>query len=152
MRKFILLATLSLGVAAAQDLPNLNGTWQLDPAHSQGVDSKVKTETLTFHQTDDGVTLTEIITDTGGKETKTDIQCKTDGNRCKLKQGTVSLWYDATALLLMEERRGGNVVLKRRFQPSEDGKTLTVEVTPIAPPGQKGGSLTFLKQADTAGQ
>jgi len=152
MRNGVLLATISLSflsLAAAEDLPNVNGTWQIDMARSQGVEAKVKGMTLVFHQTGEEVSMTETITENDGKERKLDLQCKTDGNRCKTKIGSASLWYDATALLIMEERK--NVVLRRRFQPSEDGKSLAVEITQMAPPGQKPSTLAFVKQAD-AGQ
>ena len=148
MRKCTLLAIVSLSVAAATvNRPDFNGTWQLDSAHSQGVEAKTKADTITIRQTEDDVTLNEVITETDGKERKLDLQCKTDGDECKVKQGTVSVWYDGDTLVVMEVRRANAIVVKRRFKLSEDGKTLAVEVNPIAPPGQKPGNLTFVKQA-----
>jgi hypothetical protein len=152
MRKLALLGMVLAGVAVAAERPDLNGTWQLDPSRSQGSEAKVKAYTLTLRQTEDDVALSESITDNAGKERKADIQCKTDGGECKVKQGTVSLWYDGASLVLMEVRRNNTNVVKRRFQTSEDGKTLTMEIAPIAPPGQKVETLTFTKQAAAANQ
>jgi len=146
MRKCTLLALVLLGGAAGADRPDLNGDWRLDPSHTQGSDSKTKAYALTIHQTDESIGLSEAITDTDGKERKTEIQCKTDGGECKVKQGTVSFWYDGSSLVLMEVRRNNANVIKRRFQTSEDGKSLSMEITPIAPPGQKVETLTFAKQ------
>jgi len=144
MRKFTLLAIVSLSLTAAVDRPDFNGTWQLDAARSQ--DTKVKAQTMTIRQTEEDVTLSEVVTDADGKERKSDLQCKTDGDQCKAKQGNVSIWYDGPALVVMEVRRNNSIVVKRRFTMSDDRKSLAVEVTPIAPPGQKPEKMTFVKQ------
>jgi hypothetical protein len=150
MPKLTLLTFVLLSAAWAADRPDLNGTWQLSSSQTQGPDAKAKAYTLTIHQTDDTIALNEAITDPDGKERKVGIQCKTDGDACKIKDGTVTLWYDGPALVLMNVQRNNVNVVERRFQPSEDGKSLVVKVSPIAPPGQKQETLTFEKQTTAA--
>jgi hypothetical protein len=60
-----------------------------------------------------------------------DFTCTTDGNDCAIKisgkKGTVSLYYNGSALIQLETR--GDTITKRKFQV--DGSGLKVEVTPM---------------------
>jgi hypothetical protein len=141
MYRSIGLLALSLCAAMAADRPELNGTWQFD---SSSAESKFKTETLVIHQTEDSVEISKDRTARNGKESKDDIQCNTMGQECKLKNAQVSLWYNGAMLVLVETHN--DVVTKTRFKPSEDGKTLNLEVTHMAPGAQKIENLTFTKK------
>ena len=141
MYRLIGLLALSLCAAMAADRPELNGTWQLD---ASGADSKFKSETLVIHQTEDSVEIAKDRTTKSGKESKDDIQCNTMGQECKLKNVQVSLWYNGSMLVLVETHN--DVVTKTRFSSSEDGKTLKLEVTHMAPGAQKIENLTFTKK------
>ena len=119
MRLTICLAALSLSAAFAADHPNLNGTWE---GASNG-------ETVSIKQQDDLVDITE-----SGKAT-TEIQCHTTGQACKVKGGEVTLWYSGPMLVMMETSHGNSRVVKKRFKPSEDGKSLDLEIIRIEPAG-----------------
>jgi len=150
MRKWFCLSALAWGAfAAAAGRHELNGTWQLDRSHSEVSDEKLKSETLEIQQMEDSVQIADAITATDGKERKSDIQCNTLGKECKLKGEQVSIWYNGSMLVMMETRRGGVLVVKKRLKASGDGQTLTMEVTSIAPQG-KSESFTFTKQPVTA--
>jgi hypothetical protein len=111
-------------VATATGRPELSGTWQ----H--------KSETMEIQQKEDSIQITYGTTDPDSKEKKLEIRCNTAGKECKLKEEQVSLWYNSGMLVMMEMRRGNEVVIKKRLKPSEDGKTLNVEVIHITPPGE----------------
>jgi hypothetical protein len=145
MRCFFSLAAFALAAAAA-DRPDFNGTWSLDASRSQFGEDKLKSATLEIRQTGDSIQIVEALTDPDGKERKLDIQCNTLGKECKTKDEQVSIWYNGPMLVLMETRRGNEVVLKRRLKRSDDGKTLSVEVMHIAPPGAKNEVYAFNRQ------
>jgi hypothetical protein len=133
----LILIALAAGAAFAADRPELNGTWQLSATH----DGRLKFETLLIQQTDVGVKISE----TGAKEKPVDFTCNVDGHECKLKEGEVSFWYNGPALVMMEMHHNRDVVTKTRLVPSDDGKTLNLEVTHVSPPGTS-ATFTFKKQ------
>ncbi len=144
---------LPSGVAAA-DRPELAGTWQLDATHSQIGDPKLKDMTWSITQKDDSIVIAQAVTDTGGKEKKCDIQCGTEGAECKIKEWgqptQVTLYYNGPALVMLEQSHGTDFVTKKRLLTSADGKTLTVEVQHIAPPGHKDEVWKFVEAVAAA--
>jgi hypothetical protein len=56
----------------------------------------------------------------------------------------VSLWYNGSMLVLVETHN--DIVTKTRFTPSDDGKTLHLEVIHMGPANQRTENLTFTKQ------
>ena len=146
MRIICILGLLGVSAAWAADRPDLNGKWQLDPAHSQLNESKLKSRILSIHQTDGSIAITDEITDTSGKTRKLEFQCATDGQDCKVphESTTVSMYYNGPRLVLLESRGSDNVV-KSRLTTGQDGKTLQMEILHIAPPSQKNETLVFTK-------
>lgn len=136
MRPLLFLIAFAAAATFAADRPELNGTWQLSSTH----EGKLKFETLLIQQTPDSVKISE----TGAKEKPVDLACGVDGQECKLKEGEISLWYNGQALVMMEMHHNRDVVTKMRLVPSEDGKTLSVEVTHVSPPGSS-STYTFKK-------
>jgi hypothetical protein len=143
MNKALGLFALGLFSAMAAGRPDLNGVWQLDGSTLAG-ESKLKSETLVIHQGDDSVQISQERTARNGKEIKNEIDCNTEGKECKLKNTQVSLWYNGAMLVLVETHN--DVVTKTRFTPSEDGKTLNMEVIHMAPGTPKTETLTFTRQ------
>ena len=137
MRPLLFLIAFAAGAAFAADRPELNGTWQLSSTH----EGRFKFETLLIQQTGDGVKISE----SGAKEKTVDLACGVDGHECKLKEGEVSFWYSGPALVMMEMHHNRDVVTRMRLVPSEDGKTLNLEVTHVSPPGSS-STFTFKKQ------
>ncbi|HWC98200.1 MAG TPA: hypothetical protein VG456_15675 [Candidatus Sulfopaludibacter sp.] len=148
MRKFAFLSAIVVLTALAADRPDLSGKWVLDAAHSDA--SRVKTETLSIDQKTDAVQISEDTTESNGKEVKVDIACNTDGQGCKVKENglatQVSFWYNGPILVMMEQRHGNDFVTQKKMKPSEDGKSLSMEVVYIAPPGHKPETYKFVKQ------
>lgn len=145
MRLFVSFGVMLL-VAFASDHPDLSGTWVLDTSHG----AKVKAEKLSITQKPDGVQLSEFTTENNGKEVKVDVACNVEAEQCKVKENgqatEVSFWYNGPTLIMMEQRHGNDFVTQKKMKPSEDGKTLSMEVVYIAPPGHKPESFTFTKQ------
>jgi hypothetical protein len=137
VRPLFFLIALAAAAAFAADRPELNGTWQLSSSH----DGRLKFETLLIQQTPDGVKISE----SGAKEKTVDIACGVDGQECKLKEGEISCWYNGPALVMMEMHHKRDIVTKTRLVPSEDGKTLNLEVIRVSPPGSS-STYTFTKK------
>lgn len=132
MWKLLGISAAALCAAVAADRPDLSGTW------------KSSAETLEIQQKDNDIQYTEALPD--GKGKKLEIHCNTTGQECKLKDEQVSFWFNGPMLVMMEQRRGNAIVVKKRFKTSEDGKTLTVEVIHISPPADKSENLTYARQ------
>jgi hypothetical protein len=81
-----------------------------------------------------------------GKPKKTELQCTTDGKECKFPgDRRDSFWFNGSMLVDMETKNTN--VIRYRMKISDDGKTLTVEVTPIVPQSDKIDTLVFQKQS-----
>lgn len=149
MQKLLWVATAACACCLAAERPVLSGTWRLDPAHSQLADSKLKDQTWSIEEKSDSVAISESLNE-GGKERKIEIQCGTAGEQCSLKEAgqptVVSMYYNGPVLVLLEQWHGNGFVTKKRIQASDDGKTLTIQVMHVAPPGRKDEVWTFVKQ------
>ena len=152
MRKLLLLCTLTLSAAWAQDRPELNGTWHLDPARSAFSDMKLKAQTITIHQEDESIKIADAATEDNGKERKLEYECNTNGKECALKLNgqpfKISAYYNGAVLVLIEQRKSSDATMRKRLRTSEDGKTLTIEIANLARPGQKPDSLVYAKGAE----
>jgi hypothetical protein len=136
VRPLFLVTVFTAAILFAADRPVLNGTWQI--SNHEG---KLKFDTLLIQQTPDGIKVTE----SGVKEKPLDISCGVEAQECKLKDGQISFWYNGPALVMMEMRHNNDVVTKTRVVPGTDGKTISLEVSHIAPPGST-STYTFTKQ------
>ncbi len=150
MRTFVCIGVLLVSSAWAADRASLNGTWVLDLSHSPEISGKVKSETLSINQKPDAVQVSEATTENSGKEVKIDIACNTEAQGCKVKENgqatQVSFWYNGPTLIMMEQWHGNDYVTQKKLRPSEDGKTLSMEVVYLAPVGRKPENLTFSRQ------
>lgn len=148
MRISIFILLISVAAFAADDHGNIAGSWHLDAARSQFGRAPVKTEILSISQNNGAVALDDSVIADNGKEEKVSYTCTASGQPCKAKHGgsDVTFYYNGALLVMIETKHGGDWVVKRRIQPSEDGKTLTVEVQRLAPPNQKNDNLVFVRQ------
>lgn len=137
MRHLLLPVVLTAAAAFCAERPELNGTWQLSSSN----EGKLKFETLLIQQSPDSVKITE----SGAKEKPVDLACNVTGDQCKLKEGDVSFWYNGDSLVMMEMNHSHEIVTKTSIAPGADGKTLSLEVIRIAPPGPH-YTYTFKKQ------
>lgn len=128
--------------AAAQDHPSMTGTWQLDAGKSDLKTIKVAAATWVIEEGDNSIHITESA---GEKSKKLDMQCTTDGKECSVSgnKAKASFWYNGPMLVEMETN--GDRVTRYRLKISEDGKTLTVEVTHIVPQVDKIDVMVFAK-------
>ena len=148
MRTCIFLAAVAVASWSAEGRPDINGNWQLDPVHSQMTDVKIKSRTLAISQTGGSITITDTTIDAGEKSRKVGIECTLDGQDCKANgvAAKVAFYYNGPILIWLDTRRGGDMVTKIQVQPSEDGKTLTLDVMHLSPPGTKNEKLVFTKR------
>lgn len=145
MWKYASLSLLLLVPACAADRPNLTGKWLLDATHSRIRESKLKSETLEIAQTEADVTVSETV-EAGGKQQKVEYTCPANGSECKTKNFSVMVYYNGPALIVTEMHHNSDIVLNKRLTASDDGKTLTIDVNYVAPPGMKDETFTFVKQ------
>lgn len=129
---------------AAQDRPNLTGTWKLDATKSQMHTEKIAGETWTINEGDNTINIAESE---DGSGRKIELKCTTDGKECKVTgdKASASFWYNGSLLVEMETR--GDHVVRYRMKLSSDGKTLTVDTTHIVPQSSPDDTLVFQKQA-----
>jgi hypothetical protein len=135
------IGMLALAVpAVAGDLEQrqkLAGSWQ---------ESGAAPKTWILEETGDNVRITE----TANGQKLVEYECNTLGKECEVKESgkhaKVSMWFNGPRLVAMEVR--GNDVVKRRFQASEDGAGMKIEVIPIAPAGKP--EVIELKRLTTA--
>jgi hypothetical protein len=126
----------------AQDHPSLSGTWQLDPGKSELHTGKISSATWVITEGDNSIHISESE---NGKSKKTELQCTTDGKECKFPgDRRDSFWFNGPMLVDMETK--SEHVTRFRIKVSDDGKTLTVEVTPIVPQSDKIDTMVFQKQ------
>ncbi len=121
-----------LGWAANED-PSYSGTWKTE---NKNLALVVEQTGDTIHVTEqrDGRTLCEYTCNSNGK----DCNFKEEGKKAK-----VSVYFNGPKMV--EIRTRGDVVMKRRFGLTNDGKTLEVESMPIVPPGRTETTL-YAKQ------
>ena len=154
MRNLLLLSSLLMTGAWAQDRPELNGVWQLDPAHCAFSEIRLKSQTLSIKQEDESIKVEDTATEEGGKERKLEFECNTNGRECNVKlngqPAKISAYYHGAVMVVIEQRRVNDSTIRKRLKTSEDGKTLTIEVANLARPGLKPDSLVYTKQASAA--
>jgi hypothetical protein len=136
------LSTCLMLIAQDQERPSFNGTWQFDPSKSELRSSKISSATWVMEEGDNSIHITQTE---NGKPKKTELQCTTDGKECKFPgDRRDSFWFNGSTLVDMETKNTN--VIRYRMKISDDGKTLTVEVTPIVPQSDKIDTLVFQKQ------
>ena len=135
------LAVLTLPLAA-QDHPDLSGTWQFDGTQSKLHTESIAGATWVISEDDNSIQISE--TESGDK--KIVMKCTTDGKECKLtgEKAKASFWYNGAMLVEMESK--GDHVTRYRMKLSSDGKTLTVDSTSIVPQSTQDDVLVFKKQ------
>lgn len=137
----ILAACAVPAVGQDEDKPNLTGTWQFDSAKSDVRLIKISSATWVIEESDNSIHITQTES---GKSKKIELQCTTDGKECHLGgDKKASFWYNGPMLVEMETR-GGHVI-RYKMKVSQDGKTLTVEITQIVPQIDKIDTLVFEK-------
>jgi hypothetical protein len=144
---FTLLACLALLLLAGrapsqdQDRPNFSGTWQFDASKSELHFSKISSATWVIEEGDNSIHISQTE---NGKPKKTELQCSTDGKECKFPgDRRDSFWYNGAMLVDMETKNSS--VTRYRMKISDDGKTLTVEVSQIVPQNDKPDTMVFQK-------
>ena len=128
---------------AAQDHPNLAGTWQFDTSKSEQHSAKIASATWVIEEGDNTI---HIIETEAGNTKKTELKCSTDGKDCTIagEKAKASFWYNGPMLVEMETR--GDHVSRYRMKLSDDAKTLRVELNSIVPRDDKPDVLVFAKQ------
>lgn len=154
MRKLVswlsvgLLSMFGYTIMAAQDRPDLSGTWQLDPAKSEMQLNKVSAMTMVISEQDGKIKINQNEKLADGKERKIAYNCTTDGKECNVEgePAKASFWYNGAMLVSMETKRNGSNVTRYRMKLSPDSKSLNVEISSLVPQSEKVDKLVFAKQ------
>jgi hypothetical protein len=140
----LVLAFFALPVIAQEAVkPSLTGTWQLDTAKSELHSGKSTSATWVIDEGDNSIHITATES---GKGKKIEMQCTTDGKECQVTgdKSKASFWYNGPILVEMQTK--GDTVTRFKMKASDDGKTLTVELTHIVPQNDKSDLMVFQKQ------
>jgi len=120
---------------AQPDKPNLSGIWKLNVAQSEIHSPGNAEETLEIEHKDLRIHVIMASKTSDGKETKLEFRCSIDGKDCDTGQSKVSLWFQGSALILMDV--GADMVTKSSMKLGPNGKTLSMNVTHISPPADQ---------------
>ncbi len=144
----VYLPLLAAALFAATTPPDFSGKWLLDSSRSK--DTNGETIQLTIEEPAGKIIYDRTLRDKNGKAVHMSFTCANLGKPCDMEEnghkGTVSLWYDGTALMIAKS--GGenkNAFTERKLELSPDGKTLTVQFTNYLGTG-KPQKLIFTKQ------
>jgi hypothetical protein len=120
---------------AQQNKPNLSGKWQLNTRKSE-VHSRIPyAVNLAMDQKGSAIHLVRTARTNAGRDTVTEFNCTTDGKDCDVKGVKISLWYDGASLVEMDI--AVQSVTKSSMTLSDDGKTISIDVNYISPPGDR---------------
>ena len=138
---FVLVVLAAVAAGQEQERPSFSGTWQFDASKSELHSSKISSAMWVIEEGDNSIHISQTE---NGKPKKTELQCTTDGKVCKFPgDRRDSFWFNGPMLVDMETKN--DHVTQFRMKISDDGKTLTVEVTPIVPQSDKIDTLVFQK-------
>jgi hypothetical protein len=132
--------------------PKFDGTWQLSPEKSELKAWKPNSVVLTVEQPLQGEIHVIEVAKEGGGDKKSEFKCNTTGKDCGPageRTSTLSLYYNGPKLVSIERiGKDSDTVLKRVYSLSEDGNTLTLEVSQIVPPRSEVDKLVFTRQGE----
>lgn len=140
-------ALLAVGSARAQAVPNLSGTWKLDPARSDFGPAPAQQRTEAIDHQEPKLVIERTIDGTVGTLTYS-VDGKPHQNSFGGGMSTSTLAWDGPVLVMTSEVQSpqGLVKIVDRFSLSEDGKTLTI-ARAVDYPGQPfDQTLVFAKQ------
>jgi hypothetical protein len=131
------------------------GTWELALDKSDLKLSKLAGLTLAIDHPDKStIHVVETAKPENGQEKRRDYTCSTMGRECDVSEGSqadkLSIYYDGPKLVVIERLgKDSDTVLKRIFELSEDGSTLSIQESQMVPPKNEADKLVFAKAAGT---
>jgi hypothetical protein len=141
VRGFVPIITVLLllggpGWIAAEDRPDLSGTWKLDQAKAEPGQAN-KDFVLVFEQKEQNIQYKE----TRGPNPKGDVSsfsCDVLGKQCDMQDGgekaKISVYYSGSTMVMMKVRKNGSVE-KRQLTESASGDSLVMEIIHVVPSG-----------------
>jgi hypothetical protein len=144
----ILLLTLGLTLASAQNKPNVSGTWKMNPAkskfgHSGGPEEMI----VKFEQKDASLLETFTVSDDHHEHTF-ELTYTLDGKASTQEvdglEGEVSATWEGETLVLQWKIEGD--IVQRKITLSADGKVMTMAVHYAQQSGETKETVVFDKQ------
>jgi len=161
-RSGILLGLVIAGlasVASANGQTSLKtkftGTWELALDKSDVKVTKLAGLQLKIdHPDKNEIHVVEMAKTDNGQEKRREYTCSTMGRECDVSDGSqadkLSMYYDGPKLIVIERiGKDSDTVVKRIYELSEDGSTLTIQGTQMVPPRADVEKLVFGKAAGT---
>ena len=161
-RSGILLGLLIAGlasVASADGQTSLKtkftGSWELALDKSDLKTSKVAELKLTIdHPDKNDIHVIEMAKSDNGQERRREYTCNTVGRECDVSDDSqpdkLSIYYDGPKLVVIDRiGKDSDTVVKRVYELSDDGSTLTIQSTQLVPPRPDVEKLVFGKAAGT---
>jgi hypothetical protein len=149
LRLALVIMAFSIGLFAAES--PFSGTWKLNVAKSKMAPPSPQAETVRVDADDNGIKVSDDITDAKGQPMKVSYDAKFDG---KDYPATGSPAWDSVSFqrvnastLKAKTKKGGTVVGEYTITVSQDGKIITVKYTETGPEGKPvKGSAVYDKQ------
>ena len=131
LRLLFVILTLSLAVFAAEN--PFSGTWKLNLAKSKLPPPALQNDIAKVDADDNGLKLSEDITDDKGQPLKISVEAKFDGKDYPVtgdpSSDSISYRRVGTNTLTSTSKKGGKITSKATIVVSKDGKVTTVHFT-----------------------
>ena len=131
LKLLFVVLTLSIAVFAAES--PFSGTWKFNPAKSKLPMPAPQSYIATVDADDNGLKISEDITDDKGQAIKISYEAKFDGKDYPVTgdpmTDSISFQRANANTLTGEMKKGGKVIAKFRVVVSKDGKVTTVNST-----------------------
>jgi hypothetical protein len=136
MRKTTVISTLMASIIAlcacfalAQTIPNLSGTWKVNPARSKTEKTLPRGMRIKFEQKDSSIKETIYLT-FGANEQSAEYEYAADGNEVVVKDPkvpyTVSAKWEGRILIQMWKKRDKSEGFTRKYTLSDDGQSIVM--------------------------
>jgi hypothetical protein len=124
-----LIVVLCMCLVLAQTIPNLSGTWKVNPAKSKTEKTLPDGMKIRFEQKDSSIKETIYLT-FGAKEQSATYEYAVDGNEVEIKDPkvpyTVSAKWEGKMLIQTWKKRDKSERFTRRYTLSDDGQSLVM--------------------------
>jgi hypothetical protein len=142
------ILALSLSLLAVES--PFSGTWKLNIGKSRMTPPHPRGETVHVDADENGIKVTDEITDNNGQPLKVTYEAKFDGNDYPATSpdfDSVAFQRVNTHTLKAKSKKAGKVVAEYTIVVSADGKATTVKYSEIGPDGKPiRGSAVYEKQ------
>jgi hypothetical protein len=144
-----MIVALCASYAAAQTIPDLNGTWKMNPSKSKFERPAPSGMIIKFDQKDSSIKETLTLT-LGSDERSVEYEYTADGKEVEIKDprvpyAIIAKWEGKTLVQTLKQR-GKSQGFTRKFTLSDDGQSISVVIENPNADGSKTVDILFLEK------